>query len=180
MRLGPKQMFDPTTYSHNNLYALYSIGLAIFKTRMSTLRVLPTSVAATTTTTTTTTPTSRTIQQSSVQRSSTQPNVGGSRALDINYKSPQDALNDALNYSEDDSDDNEQSMQDKHGKMEKLMTNMLKGVNDSKYIYPAIAIIIIAILVVLILFQKVAVSTKIIASLLLIIFIAFTVFLNKH
>ena len=99
--------------------------------------------------------------------------------LNINYRSPQDAFNDAINYSEDD-DDYEQTMQEKHGKMERLMTNMLKGVNDSKYIYPAIAIIVITILVVLILFQKVAVSIKVIASLLLIVFIAFTVFLNKH
>lgn len=103
-----------------------------------------------------------------------------SNRLNLNYRSPQEAYNDALNYSEDDADDYAQSMQDKHGKMEKLMSNMLKGVNDSKYLYPAIAIIIITILVVLILFQKIAVSTKVIASLLLIVFIAFTVFLNKH
>lgn len=108
------------------------------------------------------------------------PTTGGESSLNINYKSPQDAFNDALNYSEDETDDYAQSMQEKHGKMEKLMSNMLKGVNDSKYLYPAIAIIIITILVILILFQKIAVSTKIIASLILLVFIAFTVFLNKH
>lgn len=105
--------------------------------------------------------------------------------LNLNYKSPQQAYNDALNYSEDELDSsgnttNTTDSKDKSRKVEKLMTNMLKSVNDSKYIYPTIAIIVLSILVVIVLFQKISLGIKILSVLLLLLFIAFTVFINKN
>lgn len=100
--------------------------------------------------------------------------------LNLNYKSPQEAFNDALNFSEDENNNPMDDDSMKNCKMEKMMTTMLKNINDSKYIYPTISIVVLTILVIIILFQKISVGIKILSSVILLIFVAFSVFINKN
>lgn len=116
------------------------------------------------------------IQRTTVVDRRTTTTPSNSETLNLNYQSPQEAFNDAINYTESDND----NMGTNDRKMERMMSNMLQSVNDSKYIYPTIAIIVISILVILVLFQKISAGIKLLAIVLLILFIAFTVFLNKN
>lgn len=60
-------------------------------------------------------------------------------------------------------------------KMRDFVNTMMRKMNDTKYLYPSMAVLIMAIIVIIILFQKISVLVKIICVILLIIFMAATV-----
>lgn len=94
--------------------------------------------------------------------------------------SPQNEFIDAINFSEksqiqDDLADNDTTT----SKFKSMVQNVMKNVNDSKFIYPFSAILVASILVIILLFQKATMFSKVIAVLLLIIFTIFTVYQAK-
>ncbi|ATZ81515.1 GrBNV_gp51-like protein [Drosophila innubila nudivirus] len=65
-------------------------------------------------------------------------------------------------------------------KIKQMMANVLKMKNESKYVYPSIAIIVTSIFVILLLFQKICIGVKIFAIIILLLFIAFTIYEFKR
>lgn len=113
-------------------------------------------------------------QQQQQQQSST------SRLLRLNYKSPQEAFTEALNFKEDHTDGQNNNDAVDSNNMRTMMKNILKSMNDSKFIYPGIAIVVMSLLVVVILMQRISAGVKFLAVLILLVFITFTVFLCKN
>ncbi|AYP97978.1 GrBNV gp51-like protein-like protein [Mauternbach virus] len=98
--------------------------------------------------------------------------------------SPQIEYTSAINF--DDTSDHQTSpyhpnnQQRTQSKMKQMMANVLKIKNESKYVYPSIAIIVTSIFVILLLFQKVCIGVKIFAVIILLLFIAFTIYEFKR
>lgn len=65
-------------------------------------------------------------------------------------------------------------------KIKQMMANVLKSTNESKYVYPSVAIVVASLFVILLLFQKISTGIKIIAVVILLLFIAFTVYQFKR
>lgn len=96
-----------------------------------------------------------------------------------NTRTAQNEYIDAINFTEDsplDSVDNEPSP----SKLKTMMKDMMKNVNNSKYLYPAIAIAVMVVFVIMIAFQKTTTFTKIMAALVLVIFVVFTIYYAKQ
>lgn len=107
-----------------------------------------------------------------------------STVLNIDYQSPQQALRDALNFTNAFERDPmlAASVTTAGGsnKLNNNMRNMLKKFNDSKYIYPGVTLLTIVILVVLLVFQStVSMMVKFIAILILIIFAVYSAYQCK-
>lgn len=58
--------------------------------------------------------------------------------------------------------------------------NIFQQANNSKYIYPGIAIIVASILVIVVLFQRVTLNIKIFIVVLLLIFVVFTIHMFRN
>lgn len=110
-----------------------------------------------------------------------------SNVLNIDYQSPQQALSDALNFTNAFDTDpmlataaTTAAIAGGSNKLNNTMRNMLKKFNDSKYIYPGVALLTIVILVILLVFQStVSMMVKFIAILILILFAFYSVYQCK-
>lgn len=60
-------------------------------------------------------------------------------------------------------------------KMRDFVNTMMRKMNDTKYLYPSMAVLIMAIIVIIVLFQKISIIVKIICVVLLIVFMAATI-----
>lgn len=93
---------------------------------------------------------------------------------------PQGELSNALNFS---SGGNNATLGDnideKSQKFKAMLSNFIKTSNDSKLIYPGVAIIVASLLVILILFQKISAGIKVLAIIILLLFLAITVYQFK-
>lgn len=97
-------------------------------------------------------------------------------------RTPQEEFTDAINFREEsplNSDLNDGSNQNV-SKMKSMMSNIMKNFNNSKYVYPCFAIVLISILVIIIVFQsRVSTFTKIVSILILLISVIFTIYYTK-
>lgn len=135
--------------------------------------------------------------------------------IHIEYKTPQQSLEDALNFREQSTDETRNTQPSSTNtitrrqianasnsgdgvaaataaaatvgslnpniatnsmcKMKDFVNTMMRKMNDTKYLYPSMAVLIMAIIVIIVLFQKISVIVKIICVVLLIVFMAATV-----
>lgn len=75
---------------------------------------------------------------------------------------------------------NTSSAMDSTNKMKQFVNTMLQKMNNTKYLYPAMAVLIMAIIVIIVLFQKISTIVKIICVVLLIVFMTVTVMQFKQ
>jgi len=96
---------------------------------------------------------------------------------DIVLKTPQESYAKALNFEEEVENQNlpndQQAMNE--GKIRMLLSNVTKKMNDSQTLYPMIAIFATTILAIIILVQRISIGFKVVAILILLAFIIFTV-----
>lgn len=96
---------------------------------------------------------------------------------DIVLKTPQESYAKALNFEEEIENQNlpndQQAMNE--GKIRMLLSNVTKKMNDSQTLYPMIAIFATTILAIIILVQRISIGLKVVAILILLAFIIFTV-----
>jgi len=90
--------------------------------------------------------------------------------------SPQNEYGHAINFHEDKTN----KSQDETSKIKRMMANVLRVANESKYIYPSVALVVTSILVIFMLFQHISIGIKIFAVLILLLFIAYTVYEFKR
>nr|UBR58241.1 gp51-like protein [Oryctes rhinoceros nudivirus]WIF19379.1 gp51-like protein [Oryctes rhinoceros nudivirus] len=91
-------------------------------------------------------------------------------------KNAQAEYTEALNFKEDEPLD---VSNPNTSKLKSMMNNVMKGINNSKYIYPTISIAVLVILVIILLFQASTPLCKIIAVLLLVFFVIFTIYYTR-
>lgn len=117
--------------------------------------------------------------------------AGGGAINSSDVMTPQYEYLNALNFNENNNVtanpllsnaavNNNATQLQQQSKLKTMMANFIKTTNDSRYVYPSIAIIVASLFVVILLFQKISTAVKIIAVILLLLFIAFTIYQFKQ
>ncbi|AUQ44019.1 putative gp51-like protein [Esparto virus] len=68
----------------------------------------------------------------------------------------------------------------KQNKFKLMLSNIMKNTTNSQYVYPTISIIVVSLFVIIMLFQTISLGVKILAVILMLLFIAFTVYRFKR
>lgn len=64
-------------------------------------------------------------------------------------------------------------------KIKDIMSQMVRNMNDSAYIYPGIALVVASILLIVVLFQSCSTGMKVFSALIYLVFLAFTIFTHR-
>lgn len=98
--------------------------------------------------------------------------------LKFDYKTPQEELNRALNFEDDEGPSTVPSASKTN--IKSTLTNILKKMNNNEYIYPGLSIISLLILVIMVLFQKpISILIKILAVLIFLVFLVYSIYQFK-
>ncbi|ATY70261.1 GrBNV gp51-like protein [Tomelloso virus] len=91
-------------------------------------------------------------------------------------RTPQEEYLNAINFAEDTTPLQTSESEASPSKIKSMLSNIMQNVNDSKYLYPTIALAAMVIIVIIVLFQKTSVFVKFIVVAIFIIFAIFTVY----
>lgn len=99
--------------------------------------------------------------------------------LGLQYKTPQQAYMDALDFATARISKSTDTVNSTNPGIK--INNMLRTLNDSKFVYPGVAIVMMSIIAIIMIFQKnMSLSLKIVIILLLLAFIVYTVLQFRH
>lgn len=113
-----------------------------------------------------------------------QPSTSGSgstwaQQIDFPKQTAQSEFTNAINFTEETPLNSLANGEQTPSKLKTMMANVMKNINDSKYIYPGISITVMLILVVILIFQTVSVFSKVLALIIFVLFLIFTAYYAK-